>query len=93
MPWRSAPRLCFSGGGGGPEEETGVEAVSRRHRDALRASATELEEASAILREGKEPELAAPRLRGALGSLDEVTGKTTTEDVLGEIFSRFCIGK
>ncbi|MEK9144517.1 MAG: tRNA uridine-5-carboxymethylaminomethyl(34) synthesis GTPase MnmE, partial [Elusimicrobiota bacterium] len=83
----------LSGGAGGPAEETGVEAVSRRHRDALRASLSELEEARALLRAGKEPELAAPSLRGALGSLDEITGRTTTEDVLGEIFSRFCIGK
>ncbi|MEK7745876.1 MAG: GTP-binding protein, partial [Elusimicrobiota bacterium] len=82
----------LSGGAQGPEE-TGVEAVSRRHREALRASLAELEEARAILRRGREPELASPRLRGALDSLDEVTGKTTTEDVLGEIFSRFCIGK
>ena len=77
----------------GSAEETGLRAASQRHREALRESLAELEEAHGLLSEGREPELAALRLRGALDALDEVTGKTTTEDLLGEIFSRFCIGK
>lgn len=78
----------------GPErEETGLRAASERHLHALRGASAGLEEALSLLSLGREPELAAPRLRDALDSLDGVTGRTTTEDVLGEIFSRFCIGK
>lgn len=37
--------------------------------------------------------LVAESLRSALSSLDEITGRATTEAVLGELFSGFCIGK
>ena len=32
-------------------------------------------------------------IREALSSLDEIVGKTYTEDILGRIFSKFCVGK
>jgi tRNA modification GTPase len=38
-------------------------------------------------------ELAAERLRGALGALAAILGETTPEEVLAEIFGKFCVGK
>jgi tRNA modification GTPase len=38
-------------------------------------------------------DLLAEELRLAQGSLGEITGEFTADDLLGEIFSRFCIGK
>ena len=38
-------------------------------------------------------ECVALELQSALGALGEIIGETTTEDLLGEIFSQFCIGK
>ena len=38
-------------------------------------------------------ELAAEELRSAQSALSEVTGEITSDDLLGEIFSSFCIGK
>ena len=40
-----------------------------------------------------EPELAAERLRQAGAALERVTGRIGVEEILGEIFGRFCIGK
>ena len=40
-----------------------------------------------------EPELFAEELRLAQRALDEITGEFSADDLLGEIFSRFCIGK
>ena len=39
------------------------------------------------------PELAAEELRLAQASLDVITGRFDTEDLLGRIFSDFCVGK
>lgn len=41
----------------------------------------------------EEPELIAEDVRAAVVLLDQLTGRITVEDVLGEIFSSFCIGK
>jgi tRNA modification GTPase len=38
-------------------------------------------------------ELISADIREALKFLDEIVGKTYTEDILGRIFSKFCIGK
>jgi tRNA modification GTPase len=40
-----------------------------------------------------DPALAAIELREALDALGEIPGRVDTEDLLGVIFSRFCIGK
>ena len=42
---------------------------------------------------GRAPELLAEELRFAQAALGEITGAVTTEDLLGQIFSSFCIGK
>jgi len=56
-------------------------------RERLVLATRELEKPSPF------PELVALELRGALSHLSEVVGEVTTEDVLTEIFSKFCIGK
>lgn len=68
-------------------------AINARHQDCLRRSLGFLEAASNGLREGLPPEFVAEELRAALDSSGEVVGKSNTEDLLGRIFSSFCIGK
>ncbi|NCF80321.1 MAG: tRNA uridine-5-carboxymethylaminomethyl(34) synthesis GTPase MnmE, partial [Proteobacteria bacterium] len=65
----------------------------RRHLDALARAATAVDAADQVLRERGAGELAAEELRLAQQSLGEITGEVTSDDILGEIFSRFCIGK
>lgn len=64
-----------------------------RHRDVLCRVKNLLEEFLSHLASGLELPLLSCDLREALTSLGEVTGETTTDDVLDLIFSRFCIGK
>lgn len=68
-------------------------AINTRHRDCLRRADISLVTADELLDSAAAPELAALELRGALESLGEIAGKVDTEDILGAIFSQFCIGK
>lgn len=69
-------------------------AINARHQASLSLAATNLHAALDLLTEKEcDPELAAIDLREALDALGEIPGKVDTEDLLGVIFSRFCIGK
>jgi tRNA modification GTPase len=52
-----------------------------------------LESAIQSLSSGATSEFVALDVRGAMNAAGEITGEITTDDVLNEIFSRFCIGK
>jgi tRNA modification GTPase len=52
-----------------------------------------LEESSRLLNENASEELVLVGLHNALKLLGEITGETTADDILGQIFSTFCIGK
>jgi tRNA modification GTPase len=64
----------------------------RRHLDAMRRAREHLEEAVEHL-QAKAGELLAEELRLAQLCLSEITGEYTSDDLLGKIFSSFCIGK
>jgi tRNA modification GTPase len=65
----------------------------RRHLDALRKTRGCLEQARFQLTYHAAAELVAEDLRHAHRYLGEITGAVTTDDLLGRIFSSFCIGK
>ncbi len=67
--------------------------TNARHVDALRKARTALVDAREGARSGIGGELLALDLRRAQHHLGEITGAITTDDLLGSIFGRFCIGK
>lgn len=67
--------------------------IRERHRHALIGSGHSLDQALAVLNEDGPVELVAAELHGALRALEVMIGKVGVEDLLDEIFSRFCIGK
>jgi tRNA modification GTPase len=75
------------------EAPVGELVASVRHRDCLVKCLDGLERAQAALTEGLPRELAAADIRAAIDALGEITGETTSEDILDIIFSSFCIGK
>lgn len=77
----------------GYTEDAGNFSARRRHLDALDRAATHLATAGQALQELAAAELVAEDLRLAQTALGEITGTVTADDLLGEIFSTFCIGK
>ncbi len=71
----------------------GLFSARTRHVDALRRTLVYVTDAQRHLSEGATAELAAEALRLAHDALGEITGHVGSDDLLGEIFSRFCIGK
>jgi tRNA modification GTPase len=67
--------------------------TNARHYDLLRSAQRELNDARAALRDRYSEELVLAPLHNALRFLGQITGETTTEDILSEIFATFCIGK
>jgi tRNA modification GTPase len=67
--------------------------VNERHRNHLARLADNIRSARNELEQGAPGDVLSVGLRAALHELGEITGEITTEHVLDEIFSRFCIGK
>ena len=65
----------------------------RRHIEAIRTGYEFVENALNQLQISQAGELVAEDLRQAQMSLAEITGTVTSDDLLGKIFSSFCIGK
>lgn len=65
----------------------------RRHLQALETAAEHLEQGKEQLVSAYAGELLAEELRLAQQALSEITGEFTSDDLLGRIFSSFCIGK
>ncbi len=72
--------------------DAGSFSARRRHVDALLRARCALEDARARLQE-RAGELFAQDLLSAQNALGEITGAVTSDDLLGRIFSEFCIGK
>jgi len=75
------------------ESEGNTIITNERHRSCLVKAETALERAIESLNKKEPLELCSSELRITLSALEELIGKTWTEDILGRIFSKFCIGK
>ena len=79
---------------GAHEDMEGTFLARERHLQALALANDHLAAAAVHLASAEPPlELFAEELRGAQDALCAITGRFTADDLLGEIFSRFCIGK
>lgn len=77
-------------GVGWRHHESGTFMARERHLQALTTAHTHLAQARTVL---SSAELFAEELRLAQRALNDITGEFSPDDLLGEIFSRFCIGK
>jgi tRNA modification GTPase len=71
----------------------GAFTTRKRHIDALRRAAGHFDTGRKALEKARAGELLAEELRLAHEALGEITGAVSSDDLLGRIFSEFCIGK
>lgn len=71
----------------------GIFMARHRHLEALTEARECLRDAAELARQGSQLDLLAEELRVAQRALSSITGEFSADDLLGEIFSRFCIGK
>ena len=74
-------------------DQTGFLISDARHFDLLLRSKTEIETSIELLNQKMSEEIVLIGLHNAIRYLGQITGETTTEDMLTRIFSTFCIGK
>jgi tRNA modification GTPase len=77
----------------GDSESDGFIVSDARHFDLLNRANSEIESTIQLLSENASEEIAVIGLHNAIRFLGQITGETTTEDMLTRIFSTFCIGK
>ena len=74
-------------------EENGEFLARRRHIEVLKRAEKSLQQADTALNTMQAGEILAEELRLTQNALNEITGEFTSDDLLGKIFSSFCIGK
>jgi tRNA modification GTPase len=92
IPELRAAILRQVGGEHGAQMESGF-LTNARHRSLVETALRALDAASAAVEQRVPHEMLLLDLYNALRPLDEITGATTTDDILGLIFGTFCIGK
>lgn len=74
-------------------ETHGILVSNARHVNALKSCRASLEKAGEIAAAGLPAEFVSEEIKAAVNFLDHITGRSIDEDLLDNIFSRFCIGK
>jgi tRNA modification GTPase len=87
---RTAILQSFQNGDG---EERGLLITNARHYDLLRLAIDAIESSEQLLERRASEEVILVGLHNALRFLGQLTGETTSDEILGQIFSTFCIGK
>ena len=71
----------------------GLVLTNSRHKLSLDSVASSLERALFIIDSNDSPEILSVELRDAVSHLDQILGLTSVDEILDNIFSKFCVGK
>ena len=67
--------------------------TNERHKNLISTAIKNLNEAERSLNIGMPVDIIAINLKDVLHNLGEITGEEASEEIINEIFSRFCLGK
>lgn len=79
--------------GGKIRRDNDVMITNVRHADLIRKALAEINEAQNMTRAGEAMDFIEVNVKAAFDYLGEITGETASDEVLNEVFSRFCLGK
>ena len=79
--------------GGVPVENNEAALTNLRHKQSTQKALEATDGFISLLERGESAEIVSIKVKEAMDSLGEITGETSTEEILGVIFSNFCIGK
>jgi tRNA modification GTPase len=88
---RAAMRDAVWSGAVAPNQQ--IVAINARHQSCFQRSLEALSRAQSALQRKEAPEFIALDLRESLQAIGEVVGRVDVEEILGAVFSQFCIGK
>jgi tRNA modification GTPase len=80
-------------GGTASDAGSGVVLTNARHKRALEEALAHLHQARELFQAQAFIEIISEEVRLGLIALEEIVGRTYSDDILGRIFSKFCIGK
>jgi tRNA modification GTPase len=86
-------RLLARLSGAASADRDDIMITDARQHAAIKRALDEIKAAIDLIGQGELEEIILLKLRAGLEALGEVTGETLTDDILGQIFSTFCIGK
>ena len=67
--------------------------INARHKDLVSKAEKSLEKAIETLKSGMPIDVISIYIKEILEQLGKITGETVTDDIINEIFSKFCLGK
>ena len=67
--------------------------TNERHRNIIKKAITNVEKAEESLKNGMPIDIVAISIKDILSNLGEITGDVASEEIIDEIFARFCLGK
>ena len=73
--------------------DNGTLVTNIRHKDLIRKAKELLESSEKAINDKMPIDIVTVYIKEALESLGKITGETVTEDIIKEIFSKFCLGK
>ena len=75
------------------ELDSGDVITNIRHRNQIRKAIDDIENAKQGIRENMPVDITAVAIKQSLEDLSSITGENVSEDIIQEIFSKFCLGK
>ena len=64
-----------------------------RHKEAIKAAKNSINKVVEVIKDGMPTDITAIYFKESIEEINKITGENVTDDIINEIFSKFCLGK